>query len=374
MARYPTRSKSRAVQVWISRTLAITLALALWLIPLPPAWVERVYSSSFYLAWQRQITPLANHVPFALFDLFAAIAAFGLIVQWILRWRAMKQGPPRLRQLALAVFDVACLAAVLYIFFAVSWGLNYQRPPLESRLDFDASRVTHASVSALAQTAVASLNRLQPLAAQQPWPGYEATRYTLSRSFDVAQLSLGQKTKAEAATPKSTALNVYFRLAAIDGMTDPFFLETMVSDDALPVERPFIIAHEWGHLAGYASEAEANFVGWLTCQDAGEQAQYSAWLAMYWHLAAALPPPERRALDATLNENVKRDLRAIAERYTQSAPRVRVMAWALYDRFLKANRVSEGIASYEGVVSLVVGTRFTHGWTPALKTVSSHQN
>jgi hypothetical protein len=43
------------------------------------------------------------------------------------------------------------------------------------------------------------------------------------------------------------------------------------------------------------------------------------------------------------------------------------VAWTLYDRFLKANRVSEGIASYDAVVSLVVGTRFVRPWTPALK-------
>ena len=33
-------------------------------------------------------------------------------------------------------------------------------------------------------------------------------------------------------------------------------------------ERPFVIAHEWAHLAGYADESEANFVAWLTCRRA----------------------------------------------------------------------------------------------------------
>jgi hypothetical protein len=351
--------------VW--RVIAIAIALLLWLVPLPPDWVERGYSSSLYLAWQRLITPFSNFVPFALFDLFVCVAVLGVIVRWILRVRAMRKGAGRWRQLGLGLLDLASAASLLYVWFALSWGLNYQRRPLETRLDFDRRRVTQTSVSAMAQTTVDALNRLYPLASRQPWPGYEATRYTLSRSFDIAQRSLGQQTMAEAGTPKSTVWNTYFRLAAIDGMTDPFFLETLVSDDALPVERPFIIAHEWGHLAGYASEAEANFVGWLTCQDAGEQAQYSAWLALYWHLVAVMPSAERRALDASLNEGPKRDLRAIAERYTKSAPRVRVMAWVLYDRFLKANRVSEGIASYEGVVSLLVGTRFSRAWTPILK-------
>ena len=43
-------------------------------------------------------------------------------------------------------------------------------------------------------------------------------------------------------------------------MTDPFLLETLIAPDLLEVERPFVIAHEWAHLAGYADESEANFV------------------------------------------------------------------------------------------------------------------
>jgi hypothetical protein len=367
MAHPSQRSKSGAVWGLLARVLVLALAVTLWLVPLPPAWVEHEYALTRYLAWQRIITSFSNQIPFAVFDLFWSVACTALIVRWVLRIRAMKHGGRRLRQLALGVLDLAGLAAVLYIWFALSWGLNYQRPPLQTKLDFDRARVTRESVAAMAQVTVAALNRLHPLASQHPWPSYEATRYTMSRSFDLVQRALGQSSLAVAGQPKSTVLNAYFRWAAIDGMTDPFFLETLVSDDALPIERPFIIAHEWGHLAGYAHEAEANFLGWLTCQDAGEQAQYSAWLALYWHLAAALPAAERRTLDAALQDGPKRDLRAIADRYARSEPRVRVMAWALYDRFLKANRVTEGIASYDGVVSLVVGTRFARRWSPALK-------
>jgi Protein of unknown function (DUF3810) len=354
--------------------LAAVAALTVWLAPLSPAWVEREYSSSRYLSWQQLVTPLANALPVALFDVLLIVAIVVLIVVWRRRYRAVRRAAGRWdragrwpRQLVLALLDLAGLAALLYLWFALSWGLNYERPPLATRLDFDRARVTRASVLAMAQTTVAALNRLEPLASQRPWPGFESTRFTLSRAFDNVQRQLGQPALATTGRPKSTLLNPYFRWAAIDGMTDPFFLETLVSDDALPIERPFIIAHEWGHLAGYAQESEANFLGWLTCLDAGEQAQYSAWLALYWHLAAALPAAERRTLDAALHEGPTRDLRAIAARYEQSAPRVRVVAWTLYDRFLKANRVAEGIASYDAVVSLVVGTRFVRPWTPALK-------
>ena len=76
--------------------------------------------------------------------------------------------------------------------------------------------------------------------------------------------------------PKTSLLGLYFRRAAIDGMTDPLFLEVIVNPDVLPMERPFVVAHEWAHLAGYAAEDEANFVAWLTCTEAAPAALATA--------------------------------------------------------------------------------------------------
>ena len=59
------------------------------------------------------------------------------------------------------------------------------------------------------------------------------------------------------------------------------------------------------------------------------------------------------------------DLRAISARYDRSSPVVRQAARGVYDEYLKANRVAEGIASYDAVVRLMVGTRFDARWTPA---------
>ena len=79
--------------------------------------------------------------------------------------------------------------------------------------------------------------------------------------------------KAEATFPgaKSLRLLVLRRIMRSRART---------SSDLLEVERPFVIAHEWGHLAGYADESEANYIAWLTCMRGDEGAQYSAWLAL----------------------------------------------------------------------------------------------
>jgi hypothetical protein len=43
---------------------------------------------------------------------------------------------------------------------------------------------------------------------------------------------------------------------------------------------------------------------------------------------------------------------------------MRRTARGVYDEYLKANRVSEGIASYDAVVRLMIGVRYNARWTP----------
>jgi hypothetical protein len=157
--------------------------------------------------------------------------------------------------------------------------------------------------------------------------------------------------------PKRTLLDPYFLSAGVDGMTNPLLLETLVASDLLPVERPFVVAHEWAHLAGIANEGEANFVGWLTTLHGPAAARYSGWLYLYREVAAGFAPDDRAAVARSLDAGPRADLTAIAERARRHVnPSVAAAGWRVYDSYLKANRVDAGAASYAEVVKLVLGT------------------
>jgi hypothetical protein len=179
-----------------------------------------------------------------------------------------------------------------------------------------------------------------------------------------AQLAIGPVLPA---TPKRSILDTYFRMAAVDGMTDPLFLEVLVSSDVLPFERPAVVAHEWGHLAGFANEAEAGYLAWLTYLSGDAQLQYSGWLAVYPRLVASLPEKPRAAVSARLAAGPRGDLERIDERLRAATPAVHRFANRVYDQFLKSNRVDEGIQSYAGVVRLIAGTRYRDGFVPVLR-------
>lgn len=341
----------------VVRIAVVTVAAIAALVPLPATWVERAYSTSLYLAIQNAVTPRTNLVPVALLD----VAAAALLAYFA--WRSIRRvRTAGLVRAALAgAVSLVTWGAFIYLGFLALWGLNYRRVPLQGKLDYDTARVTPAAARAFTAGATDLLNRGYAAAHAD-----EPDEAALARGFAEAQRLLGASRLAVPGVPKASTLSFYFRYAAIDGMTDPIFLEVILNPDVLAVERPFVLAHEWAHLAGYADESAANFVAWLACTRGDPAAQYSGWLAAYEHTVAVIPRRDRASLPP-LDQGPRDDLRAMAERYERSSPAVRNAARGVYDTYLKANRVEAGIANYDLVVRLLLGTSFSEGWTPRMR-------
>ena len=344
----------------------VLAAVALALTPLPRQTVERLYSRGVYPAVQPRLTSLSNSTPFAWFDALVLVTAGAMVIVWVIRLRRRKTSLGR--TVAGLAVDTAAIGAVLYFWFLGAWGLNYQRQPLREQLDFREERITSDALRVLADRTVDSLNALHREAHASGWPELAETPVVLERAFFQAQRDLALPWTTRAGRPKRTLLNFYFTRVSIDGMTGPFFLETLANTTLLPFERPATIAHEWSHLSGYADESEANFVGWLVCMRGPAAVQYSGWLSLYGTVAGALPRADREAVAQRLEDRPRADLRAIADRIRRHAiPAASRAGYALYDRFLKANRVEAGVRSYGEVVRLLLGTRFTEEGSPVLR-------
>ena len=133
------------------------------------------------------------------------------------------------------------------------------------RLEVREPGTTTAQVAELGTLAVTQMNDLHARAHAAGWPQDPRASATLRTAFDDVQRRLSSAPSAQPGRLKRTLLGPYFRWTSVDGMVNPFALEVLANPDLLPFEIPFVAAHEWAHLAGYAHEAEANFVGWLSC-------------------------------------------------------------------------------------------------------------
>ena len=351
---------------WI-KAAVIAAAIACALIPFSPSFIERWYSTGVYPFIQRVLTPISNLVPMAFFDPLT-IGAFVLTAVAVARAIRDARRLKRWSRLLTTTINLAATAAAVYLVFLALWGFNYRRVPMSSRLVVDRPAPNEDAVAALGLQAVQQMNTLYEAAhAAEDTAPWRDER--LRTAFETVQ---GYLTNAPRAVPgrlKQTIYGPYFRWTSVDGMVNPFALEVMANPDLLAIERPFVAAHEWSHLAGYADESEANFVGWLTCLRADESAQYSGWMYLYWQLANELTPPMRGQLAAALEAGPRRDIDAIIERLRRGQlPVLRRTSWMVYDSYLKANRVEAGIRSYDLVVTLILRARFEEGWRPVRRT------
>ena len=224
-----------------------------------------------------------------------------------------------------------------YLLFLALWGLNYRRVPLEQKLDYERSRGdARGRASALGRHRASREVNAATRAAHAPRCRRDVARARrlLTRSSRLGAIGPPCRRAEAVAARAATSAR-----AAIDGMTDPFFLEIIINPDVLPFERPFVLAHEWAHLAGYANEAEANFVAWLTCirGDAARAVQ---------RMARRIRTCARRACRGRSRDAHSRstpgrveDLRAMAARYARSSPLVRRAAHGVYDEYLQGERV-----------------------------------
>jgi hypothetical protein len=236
---------------------------------------------------------------------------------------------------------------------------------MEQRLSVAPESPTRDAVLKLGMTAATRLNALYDDAHRQGWQEQPIGDASFQRAFGEIQQALSDAPPAEPGRLKRSMFGPYFRWTSVDGMINPFGLEVLVNPDLLPFERPFVAAHEWAHLAGYADESEASFVGWLTCLRADAAAQYSGWVALYWQVSSEVDQADRAAIAKTLTDGPRRDLNAVVDRIRRSEqPWLRDAGWRLYDQYLKANRVEEGIRSYGAVLTLILRARLDDGSMP----------
>ena len=355
----------------IVKGFVILCALVAALAPIRPETVERYYSTTVYPAIQAVVTPVSNLVPFAFFDpltVLPAIVLFMAVALAVSRARVERS----VRPVGALLLSVTTFAAIVYLVFLGIWGLNYRRVAMSDRLALEPSPPTSEQVLKLGFEAIRRMNGLYAEAHRIGWEPDPRFDKDLVKAYGLVQDRLLGTATAVPGRLKSSIYGAYFRWTTVDGMVDPFALEVLANPDLLPLERTFVAAHEWAHLAGFADESEANFVGFLTCIGAGVPAQYSGWLSLYWLVGVEVTPEERKQLWDAVAEGPRQDVQAITDRLQSGQlPFLRNASWRVYDRYLRANRVEEGIRSYGQVINLILRARFEDGWLPVRRDVDS---
>jgi hypothetical protein len=323
-----------------------------------PAWVvDEFYSRDMYPWFQRIMTTTTNILPFALLDVILIITIIGVGYRLVRLYHVMRQ-----RGFVDAIWEgfrrLVRVAAIAVLLFLWGWGFNYRRLPIETAMPgkvalqptLDALRVAFSDAGALAAA-------LRPQSA--PEGRVHSIALELREPMNLALRSLNRDPLLTPAEPKfSLVLSPFFTWSGVTGMMNPWGHETIILPDLLPYERPFVIAHEWAHLAGQADEAEASAIGWLACMKGGPTLAYSASIYLIMETGSAMPDDVRQNAIAHLDAAVRTDLDAIADRMRKERPSVQRTASRVYNEYLKANRVADGTDSYGRALRLILSSPF----------------
>ncbi|HTU80940.1 MAG TPA: DUF3810 family protein [Candidatus Acidoferrales bacterium] len=342
------------------RLAAIALGACALLWQPSAAWIEAAYSNGAYPVWEHAAFAVTDPFPWSLGDV--AVAAGIVAIVWRLTaW--LRSG--RRRSLwtgAVAMLDVLVVLAIYAVWFELSWGWNYARAPIETRLQFDAARVTPANADRLRAQAMAQMNALAAIAHARA-----------SQPLDLDALSAlwlpvvqrgGDRWTPAVGPAKPTLFDPFMAATGTSGFVNPLTLTVQTASDLFWFERPFDMAHEWSHVAAYAREDEANYIAIVTCRRSTDPVvRYSGWFELFLYL-----PQKRRYRRSEFSPLVWRDFAAMRER---DARRINVLlarwSWHTYNVYLKSNRIASGVQNYNEVTRLVLGIPLDAAGLPRAK-------
>jgi hypothetical protein len=341
-SRYQFRFKWLVVPVFAVVTFGLTKIAVQ-----NPQITEAVYSQNIYPFLASVFSSFSNIFPFSLDDIFYIFLIAGTFVLIaLLGFRKIsfkKTGKILLNVLA-----------ATYALFYLLWGFNYFREDLNRRLNLAEQKPdTDKFVQQLGML-IESTNR-----SYCTFDNFD--KKTIDSLVELSYKNLAPALKinypAGKRNDKKITFSHFFASAGISGYYGPFFNEVHVNKKLLPIEYPFVLAHEKAHQLGVTSEAEANFYGWLVCtQSNSKQLQYSANLyVLKFFLYQGYQLKVYPELIKKLDSNVKADFKRIKKHWDELRnEKVNKVASKVNDTYLKTNKVEKGIEDYFGVVKFVI--------------------
>lgn len=160
--------------------------------------------------------------------------------------------------------------------------------------------------------------------------------------------------------PKQVMFNALYSGVGVLGYMGPFFAESQLNRELPSLQWPFTYAHEYSHLLGISSEAEANFWAYQICiRSVSPAVRYSGYFGLLPYVlsnaAALLEEADYRQLLSSIRPEILQTLRE-KQAYWQARynPVVGRVQELMYEYYLKGNQIPSGQKNYAEVVAMIL--------------------
>ena len=249
------------------------------------------------------------------------------------------------------------LLVIVWCWFYVGWGANYFRHDFFTRSGTERAEYRADAFGRFLRAYTDSLNKSYTIS---PMPSREKLESELKAVFASVRPHFGLARPRPFHHPKRVAFNGLYSGVGVLGFMGPFFSESQLNRDLLPVEYPFTYAHEYSHLLGVSSEAEANFWAYQICIRSDSPAvRYSGYFGLLPYVlsnARSLLPEEAYAgLVSSVRPEVLDDLREKQAHWASLySPFVGSVQETVYSWYLKGNRIPSAQKNYAEVIGMIL--------------------
>jgi len=352
----------------------IYLALALLLMGFSyfPVQVEEWYSWRLYPVLLTLRLWLTVWVPFSIGDLLYIIMFIYLIYKLIRSLiHIKKEGISKGK-----VWPASAIILLVWVSFKLLWGLNYDRLGAGHLLDIEQKAYSGAAVDSLVNELIDSLNSTRKqindakIQVDTLPVGNPAPYFTMAQDAYNKGKSRYPFLPKQAPRVKATLFNPLADYVGFTGYFNPFTAEGQVRTDMPGLELPFVACHETAHMLGFASESEANLIGYLVAtKSANPYVRYSAYNEIFTYaqreqfVLLAQQKDSVRFMGAVaqnrarLDTLVKQDRKAVRNFFNRHRSSVAPIMSGVYEQYLFLNKQNAGLKSYDEVI----------GWLVALK-------
>ena len=352
-------AKGRKFRVWWLWLLLAFFILFIKLLTSYPGAIENNYSTGIYPYIGGFFRTLTGWFPFSIGDLLYIAAAIWLFVKLAKYIRLAVSKKLDKKAAWSAAINLVLISALIYIFFNLNWGLNYNRRGISYQLRFDKKPYSTNELAELDSLLVQRINLTK-----RAWIRSGAVYPDNAEMF--------RKTKeAYANLQKSYAWLDYSRVSlkpsmfgwlgnyiGFTGYYNPFSGEAQVNTTVPKFLRPYVCCHEVAHQLGYAKENEANFVGWLAASSSNDSLfHYSTYFDLFlyanrnlYSVDSALARHYRSQLDTAAKQDLVELRKFLIEHENPVEPLIRWM----YGKYLEANQQPSGELTYDEVIGDVI--------------------
>ncbi len=345
---------------WLIMVFAVQTVAAL-----SPELVENYYSQLIYYYLVRWLSVVNKFFPVAIGE-----ALIALIIIWYIGWtfwyfgRVFRRESSFLDVIKVLLLQWAWLFTIFFALFLFMWGLNYQRMPIEERMDLERRAEGREEIINVGRRIIDGVNRnystreaSSVTGASQMTIGHARLHQSIENAFQLEGM-LGAASQGGFANPRPLYFSNVATWLDIRGVYVPYTGEAVYNERVLDCDLPFVIAHVKAHQRGYAREDEANFIAFVICIKSNEPyIRYSGYLHALKVLDFLAKSDVQAAefLKAQAVPGAVADIKARETYWERSkSPYLATATNAITNIYLRANRIRGGLKNFSEDTPLIV--------------------